>query len=276
LETETSTATTARSADHVVKRFADGLRLVIDRADRGVGLAVRRGRFELNELDFVTSTLRPGQHVVDAGAHAGYYAIHMAASVGASGTVYAFEPYVPSAACLEASVRENGFDDRIVVERVALGDAERSGDLVLGHASRNPGGAFVAPAGYVPAMGERAVRVSIVALDGYPLRRPIAFIKLDVEGAEPAVVAGAERLLGEDRPTILSEVDGFNLQRVAGISPREYIGRLAMLGYRCRLLGAGVPGEEILDWSRSSTASVIFVPESGRFEAGGRPDAGRR
>jgi FkbM family methyltransferase len=261
LKTQTRAPTVARRTERIVKRFSNGLRLVLDPADRGVGLAIRRDGFELNEIDFVMSSLRPGQHVVDAGAHAGYYAIHMAASVGASGKVYAFEPYGPSASCLEASVRENGFDERVVVERVALGEARRDGSLVLGRASWNPGGAFVGPAEYVPARGERSDPVRIMPLDGYPLHRPIAFIKLDVEGAEPLVVAGAQRLLAADRPAILSELDGFNLQRVAGISPGEYIGRMAALGYRCRLLGAGVPTEEIRDWSVSPTVSVVFSHE---------------
>ncbi len=243
---------------------------MLDPADRGVGLAVRRDGFELNELDFVMSTVRPGQHVVDAGAHAGYYAIHMASSVGRSGTVYAFEPYGPSAECLEAGVLENGFGDRMVVERAALGKAQCDGNLVLGRASPNPGAAFVAPAEYVPASDERVERVRIIPLDEYPLHRPIAFIKLDVEGAEPLVVAGSRRLLATDRPAILSELDGFNLRRVAGISPGEYIGRMAALGYRCRLLGAGVPTEEIRDWPVSSTASVVFSHEFHPISSGRR------
>jgi FkbM family methyltransferase len=216
--------------------------------------------FELNELAFVTSTLRPGQQVVDGGAHAGYYAIHMAACVGPSGTVYAFEPYGPSADCLEASVSANGFDDRVVVVRGALGDADGVRQLIV-RSSRNPASAFIAPAGYAPGAREESSRVRVFTLDRYPLRRPIAFIKLDIEGAEPFVVAGAERVLAEDRPAILSELDGYNLQRVAGISPKAYIERLAARGYRCRVLGAGVPGEEIVDWSLSPTVSVVFSPE---------------
>jgi FkbM family methyltransferase len=234
---------------------------VLDRADRGVGLAVRRNRFELNELDFINSVVRPGQHVIDAGAHAGYFAMHMAARVGASGTVHAFEPYGPSADCLEASVSANGFDDWVVVERAALGESGGNVDLVLARASRSPGSAFVAPAGYVTGRREQAISVPAIALDSYALHRPIAFIKLDVEGSEPLVIAGAKRVLAEDRPTILSELDGYNLQRVAGISPKAYIERLAARGYRCRVLGAGVPGEEIVDWSLSPTVSVVFSPE---------------
>ena len=248
----------APDPSHIVKRFANGLRLVLDRADRGVGLAVQSDGFELNELEFIGSVLQPGQHAIDAGAHAGYFAVHMAARVGASGTVHAFEPYGPSADCLEASVRANGFDDRVVVERAALGDSGGNVNLVLARTSRNPGSAFIAPAGYALDPREQAISVPSIALDSCALHRPIAFIKLDVEGSEPLGIAGATRFLAADRPAILSEIDGFNLQRVAGVSPREYISRLAAQGYRCRLLGAGVPGEEIFDWSLSPTVSVVF------------------
>ena len=58
----------------VIKEIEPGLRLAIDLADHAIGLNILRGRFELNEIEFVRRTVKPGQHVVDAGAHIGLFA----------------------------------------------------------------------------------------------------------------------------------------------------------------------------------------------------------
>ena len=107
----------------VIKEIAAGLRLWIDLSDHAIGINILRGRYELNELDFIRRTVRPGQHVVDCGAHIGYFAMHLAAAVGPAGSVSAFEPFEPNAECLERSIRENRFQDRVRLERAAVGAA---------------------------------------------------------------------------------------------------------------------------------------------------------
>ena len=77
----------------VIKEIAEGLRLWIDLSDHAIGINILRGRYELNELDFIRRTVRPGQHVVDCGAHIGYFAMHLAEAVGPAGSVTAFEPF---------------------------------------------------------------------------------------------------------------------------------------------------------------------------------------
>src|SRR5687768_6468192 len=112
----------------VIKELPSGVRLIIDLADHAIGLNILRGRFELNELDFVRRTVGPGQHVVDVGAHIGLFAMHMAALVGPGGSVHAFEPFAENAECLEMAVRENRFQDRVHIERSAVGRESGSSD----------------------------------------------------------------------------------------------------------------------------------------------------
>ena len=89
-----------------------------------------------------------------------------------------------------------------------------------------------------------------------------------MEGAEPQALAGASRLLREDRPVILSEVHPSQLEQVSRVSPAAFIRQMHDLGYRCHLLGAGSLGEEISDVHASGVTSVVFVP-SGRDPQGG-------
>ena len=244
----------------VIKEIEPGLRLAIDLADHAIGLNILRGRFELNEIEFVRRTVKPGQHVVDAGAHIGLFAMHMAAAVGPLGSVHCFEPFEANAACLELAIAENRFERRVILERAAVGAMHGTGQLIFAPATLNSGGAFIgAPGASVPA-GHETLPVRLIALDEYPLPRPISFIKIDVEGAEPQALRGATRLLREDRPVILSEVHPSQLKLVSGITPAAFIAQIAELGYRCHLLGAGLPGAEVTDVQTSGVESVVFVP----------------
>ena len=223
----------------VIREIAPGLRLVIDLADHAIGLNILRGRFELNEIDFVRRSLAPGQHVVDVGAHIGLFAMHMASVVGPSGSVHCFEPFAPNAECLALSIRENRFEGIVTLERAAVGAATGAARLVYAPATLNSGGAFLADAGAPVPAGHESRPVPVVSLDAYPLPRPVSFIKIDVEGAEPQALRGASQLLREDRPIVISEVHPPQLERVSGTSPAGLIRQMHDLGYRCHLLGAG-------------------------------------
>ena len=141
----------------VIKEIEPGLRLAIDLADHAIGLNILRGRFELNEIEFVRRTLKPGQHVVDAGAHIGLFAMHMAAAVGPSGSVHCFEPFDANADCLDLAIAENRFERRVTLERAALGAAHGTAHLIFAPATLNSGGAFIAtPGAPVPARARNA------------------------------------------------------------------------------------------------------------------------
>jgi FkbM family methyltransferase len=204
--------------------------------------------------------VKSGQHVVDAGAHIGLFAMHMAAVVGPSGSVHCFEPFDANADCLELAIAENRFERRVILERAAVGAAHGTGQLIFAPATLNSGGAFIGVPGAPVPSGHETRPVRLIALDEYPLPRPISFIKLDVEGAEPQALRGAARVLREDRPVILSEVHPSQLKLVSGMTPSAFIAEVAELGYRCHLLGAGVAGPEVTDVHTSGVESIVFVP----------------
>ncbi len=243
----------------VIKEIAPGLRLWIDLSDHAIGINILRGRYELNELDFIRHTVQPGQHVVDCGAHIGYFAMHLAAAVGPNGSVTAFEPFEPNAECLERSIRENQFQERVRLVRAAVGAAPGSLPLVYAPNTVNTGGAFLQGRGDIPG-GHATRTVPVVALDALALPRPISVIKADIEGAEPLAFRGADALLRADRPVILCELHPLQLDRVCNVTPARFIAEMRARGYRCHLLGAGVAGREIDDDPTSGVTSVVFLP----------------
>src|SRR5215472_12549003 len=97
----------------VIKELTGGVRLFVDLADHVIGLNIVRDRYEVDEIRYVRSVLKPGDTAVDVGAHIGFFALQMADMVGATGKVYAFEPVDTNADLLERSILENGFDDRV-------------------------------------------------------------------------------------------------------------------------------------------------------------------
>ena len=118
--------------------------------------------------------------------------------------------------------------DRVRVERVALSDGE--GEAVL----RIP----VAAGGEDQGMGSlqaeavpdaalaRTVAVPRRRLDDFDLR-DVGFVKIDVEGHEEGVLAGAMQTLRRERPPLLIEVE--ERHNAGGLA--RIAGRLGALGY---------------------------------------------
>ena len=183
---------------------ARGLRL-----DPGGGdPAALTGRYEAPVQEALAAALRPGDVVLDVGANIGFLTVLAAHLVGPAGRVVAFEP-VPANARL---VRRNAALNRqsqVEVVQAAVGDRDGTGTLVL---ARYAGGAALAEADTPPdACGELAVE--LVTLDRWlaagaaRLPGPVRLLKVDVEGAEPAVLRGAAGLLAAGQPLVLLEVD---------------------------------------------------------------------
>ena len=232
------------------------VRLFVDLSDHVIGLNIVRGTYERDEVEYVRRLLRPGDIVLDLGAHVGFFTIQMAAIVGPGGRVYAFEPFDANAELLDRSICENRFDERIVFERAAVGATSGSATLTFPVETLNSGGAYLLRDGTAPLTGNLQKKVEMVALDEFKLPHPVRFIKMDVEGAEPQVLKGAERLLEEDRPVILSELHPTQLQRASGVTADELLAQLPGFGYRAQDL-SGKP----IDRAPSDTiVSVVLVP----------------
>jgi FkbM family methyltransferase len=232
------------------------VRLFVDLADHVIGLNIVRGRYETEEIALVRRLLAPGDTAIDIGAHIGFFTMHMAAAVGAAGRVYAFEPFEPNAELLERSIVENRFTERVAFRRAAVGAASGRATLTFPVETLNSGGAYLLRDGTAPLTGNLQAPVPLVALDDLDLRRPVRFIKMDVEGAEPQVIRGAARLLQEDRPIILSEVHPVQLERASGVTADEFFDELRQTGYQPQDLD----GRPIEQAPGDVMVSIVLMP----------------
>lgn len=243
----------------VIKPLTGGARLFLDLSDHVIGLGILRDGYEQDALNLALRSVRPGDTAIDVGAHVGFFAIHLAQAVGAAGRVYAFEPLARNADLLEASIGESGFADRIELRRAAVSDRAGLATLRYAEGTLNTGGAFLSERTPAGLEALRAVQVATVRLDDLEIRRPVRLIKIDVEGGEPAVVAGARRLIASDRPLIISEVHPEQLRRVSNASPGQLFDLLAQLGLRPHRIGPEGVGEPIRAGDVQDVATVVFA-----------------
>jgi FkbM family methyltransferase len=244
----------------VIKEIAPGVRLFIDLSDHTIGLNILRGLYEQDEIQFVRSVLKPGDCAIDVGAHIGFFTMQMAAAVGSEGRVYAFEPLDANADLLEQSVAENAFAGRVHVRRAAAGAASGTATLTFPAETLNSGGAYLLRDGTAALTGNRRKEVPVVALDALDLRRPVRFIKMDVEGAEPQVLRGAASLLERDRPLILSELHPTQLERASAITPDQFLAQIAAFGYRAHRIEHAAIGAAIAHAPADALVSIVLVP----------------
>jgi FkbM family methyltransferase len=184
--------------------------------------------YEAPEVRFMKKWLRRGDVVVDVGAHVGFFTLLAAKLVGPEGEVRAFEPVPANFDALELNLAMNGYT-WVSPLRAAVSDAP--GDLSLGLDEPRLVGASTAD---FSVGGElSSVTAPAVTLDDVlGADRRVRLLKIDAEGHEPHVLAGAARILESSPPeAILFEVNAKLLGR-RGASAQEIFEPLAAHGYR--------------------------------------------
>ncbi len=136
--------------------------------------------------------VRPGDVALDVGANAGAYTLLLGQWVGASGSVFAFEPSPDVFARLVRHIRLNGLDEVVCAVPAAVGEHDGEGRLDV---SGSLGEARIARE--ESPIGCSHVPVEILTLDTFCERQKIVprFIKIDVEGWELSVLRGARRTI---------------------------------------------------------------------------------
>jgi FkbM family methyltransferase len=146
--------------------------------------------------------VRPGDTFIDVGANVGFYAL-LLSSVQPQCNVIAFEPNPKNYRLLRANVAANHLG-RVTCEPLALSDAD--GPALL-HLSASDMSASLHPDfDFHPT---KTVEVPATTLDSYLARTQIQgplVIKVDAEGHEESVLAGARRTLTSFHPDIITEV----------------------------------------------------------------------
>ncbi len=172
-------------------------------------------------IDHLRCLVPPGTSIVDVGANVGYFTLKFAEWVSDDGRVIAIEPEPGNLDNLNRAVSRSGVANVDVVHAAA---AEQEGELFL---SLNP----LNPADH--RLAEEGIPVCAITIDGLLRERgwpPVSLIKIDVQGAEPRTLAGAQETISRFHPALFIEIDDRALQE-AGFSADSTIDLLRSQGY---------------------------------------------
>lgn len=172
------------------------------------------GKADTPLLRLAAEVVRPGHVVWDIGANMGLFSFAAAAAAGESGCVLAVEPDATLVGLLRRSAARNAGAAAVQVLPAAVADELAVGRFHI--ARRNRATSHLDGFGTTQTGGVRATELVLtVTLDWLATTFPVPdVIKIDVEGAEMKVLAGAARVLAE-RPAVICEVASCNSAAVA-------------------------------------------------------------
>ena len=181
---------------------------------RGKILRILGGTYEPEQTRQFQQHITRGATVLDVGAHVGYYTVLSAVLSGPQGQVYAFEPNPVNHAFLQRHVRLNRLAS-VTIENAAVSDRNGTASFAFGSGSGT---------GHLDEAGALTVRT--LRLDDFCSDRQIRpeFVKIDVEGAELAVLRGAEAVITDHHPVIVLSTHGaaVHAECMAWLSERRY------------------------------------------------------
>jgi FkbM family methyltransferase len=175
--------------------FTDRAKLLVSRGMYGATQNVYCGLNDFEDMSFLVHYLRDSDIFIDVGANVGAYTV--LASAAAHAQTYAFEPSPAAIHSLRSNVEINRIADRVRIEPYAAGRASGSVSLSTGGASAMH---HIELAKSSPSSSPVEMRVEMRTIDSYKLSP--AIMKIDVEGYEAEVLAGATETA--ERPELVA------------------------------------------------------------------------
>jgi len=180
--------------------------------------------------------IRPGGVALDIGANVGCYAVLLGQLVSPGGRVFAFEPSPAAYDGLVRHIALNHLEDVVVPVPAAVADREGTGVLMRSGPTGTDRLASAQEGG-----GGSEVGVTVTTIDRFCAARGIRpdFIKVDVEGAELAVLEGARGTIEANRNGLSLFVEMHPaLWPLLGVSSDAMRAELARQHLRIRTLSA--------------------------------------
>lgn len=153
------------------------------------------------ELCYLQHFLGRGQVFVDIGANVGVFTMKAAKEVGCDGLVVAVEPFIETAVRLSQNVRVNGYKN-VRVRNLCIGARTEHALLHMNRGMPNSFGML--PVGDVESMS--VLSASLDDLCQWEKLARLDYLKIDAEGAEAAILEGAQSAISRFRPIIQVEV----------------------------------------------------------------------
>ena len=206
--------------------IVDGSRMILDKDD-SMRLSIL-GVYEPLMAKHFQERVKPGDIVLDIGAHIGYYTLMAAKRVGRKGKVYAFELSEENCLLLTQNLRINGYKNVVLVKK-AIAQSSKKAKFFLSRVSSGMHSLID-----IDNDSENSILVDAVSLDDFFGKNPprISAIKMDIEGGEYEALEGMTRLLSKSRHlSVFIEFSPFMIKK-AKKSPLGFLNLLKSYGFK--------------------------------------------
>ncbi len=210
---------------------------------------IRRQRaWEESTTALLQRLLRPGARFLDVGANVGYFSL-FAHRLAIGVEIDAVEPHPVLYRLLQANLWANGVPARM--HHTALGDVRSV--LPMSSTPMNPGDTRIAA--HTPD-NRYDLLVPVITADELFARRTFDVVKIDVQGYEPEVVLGMERIVRESPAIVLVVQFRPASFEERGLEPAAVLDRFRSMGYHIAVNDDGGTGtctaDSVIDHCRSA------------------------
>ena len=203
------------------------------------------GAYETELTSFFVSSLKPDSHCLDVGSNFGYFTCLMGRFCP-TGKIIGIEPDLHVMQLARDNVHINGFHGTSEVILAAASD--RDGQISLHRRKTRSGNTSITKASpeFLETLGEtegEEFSVKAIRIDSLleKMNGRVDFIKIDVEGAEPLAMRGAEQTIAlNPQLQIVMEWSPGQIKG-AGFDVRKFLADLERQGLVCAQLTASAP-----------------------------------
>jgi FkbM family methyltransferase len=192
-----------------------------------LSLPMLMGTYERATANVMREIVRPGMTVIDGGAHVGYFTRLLSRLVGPTGKVLAFEIHPKTLELLRHNVRDL---PNVEILPAALGATDGTAFIHESPGLSSRHSATASKPGLVPT-SEVPMRSLVSVLRERGLQR-VDFLKIDIEGGEPAVI----RSLPKEPVKLIFEAKRYILE-AAGLSPEGLFAEMIQDGFSLERIG---------------------------------------
>jgi len=205
---------------------------IIKEAAQGIRPTKEKPFWEPHQTHFVRNIVKPGNICIDIGAKSGWYSLLCAYLAYPDGYVYAVEPLENHVNALKANLHEAGNVDRTGVDIVEAMISDYCGSAKVQREGTR--GFILKETEHVDFNDRNTFPTQIWTFDELWVnklgRRPIDFIKCDIDGHEVRFLRGAKTTLKKFNPIMMLEF-GWPCRNVIGDDLNEGVEILQDLGY---------------------------------------------
>lgn len=211
------------------RRLAGNNTMLCDLEDHVQSRIFFLGAYEPIEVYLFSHLVKPGMHIVDAGANVGFYSLQAASKLAGQGKVYAFEPVPSNFKKLQNNVDKSSRTE-IEIIKEGLWHKEEDLEFSLAEDQANNHGSFTVGDNH---SSSSTFQCHVNTLDSHTQNRipKVDLIKMDIEGAEFFALQGAEQSLKRFLPTILIEINQSACEKL-GYKSQKIDELLLPLGYK--------------------------------------------